>query len=48
MKIMDHLMTDGRKTNESNKDSQMGQVTTKKYRLVLIFTEQNYCFVSKD
>jgi len=31
MEMMDHLMADGRKTNENNKDSQMGQVTPKKY-----------------
>jgi len=30
MEMIDYLMTDGRKTNENNKDSQMGQVTPKK------------------
>jgi len=29
MEMMDNLMADGKKTNENNKDSQMGQVTPK-------------------
>jgi len=31
MEMMDHLMADGRKTNENNKDSQKGQVTNGSY-----------------
>jgi len=30
MEMMDHLMTDGRKTNENNKDSKIRQNTPKK------------------
>jgi len=32
MEMMDHLMGHGRKNNENNKDSQMGQVTPKKMK----------------